>query len=250
MGIVFINRPALRKHNTSLRKRRGIESHEKGQQIDENGIITENHRNQYLIAKDNKIDILEQKGIQTPLNEYLQFLDETSSSNQSSSKYELEDGKINITKQGVIETPMNEYPQFLDETLSSNQSSSTYELEDGKIDITKQVGIETPMNQYPQFLDETSSSNQSLSKYKLENNAGEEKLINPLECSNAKHILIRRESRRRCVKCYSMLTQEYGRKHAQRKTPNVKWYCDQCRKAFCVPCFKNIHLKTDVNLNL
>jgi hypothetical protein len=69
----------------------------------------------------------------------------------------------------------------------------------------------------------------------------EEKLIKPLELSNAKHILRRRESRRRCVKCYSMIAQEHGRKQAQRKSRNVKWYCDQCRKTFCVPCFENIH---------
>lgn len=48
-------------------------------------------------------------------------------------------------------------------------------------------------------------------------------------------------NRRRCVSCYSKLSEANGRSVAVKKTPHSRWKCVPCNKHYCVTCFCDTH---------
>jgi hypothetical protein len=216
MGIIFNNRPALCRPSdgchliNTLRNDGRYNSHEQYPQNKEKV-----HQHPYLIARG---DILQQEGIHGQNNDYTTFLEDTSEWEENPIKSSINSPnhmlRCRVLRRQRIHEQNIAHPQFLE-----NMPKYVVEQEN-LIDSSKEIKKQN--NEYPQF--------------KL----GEENVIEtPTDFPN--HILGRIDSRRRCVKCYSMIAQKYGRQEAQRKSPNVKWYCDQCRKTFCVSCFKNIH---------
>ncbi|KAK9685450.1 Transposase IS4 [Popillia japonica] len=82
----------------------------------------------------------------------------------------------------------------------------------------------------------------SLSPMHLETNAN----LHPLPKPNEQHKLVDvgTTNRRRCVSCYSKISEENGRNVAAKKTPHSRWKCMSCNKFYCVTCFCDAHTCT------
>lgn len=55
------------------------------------------------------------------------------------------------------------------------------------------------------------------------------------------HILMKTSRRHRCNKCYHSLSNKLGWRIARNKAPNVKLMCLECKKSYCLSCFKEVH---------
>lgn len=63
----------------------------------------------------------------------------------------------------------------------------------------------------------------------------------PQEDGQHKLVDTGRSARRRCHRCYEILSKDEGRTYAMRKTPQSKFKCDACNKNFCLECFFLVH---------